>query len=74
MIARPLPNKETQTAAQTILEHWCWLFGLPERILYEKGNEYDSSLWDAVCNLLDVEKIHTTPYHSQTDGQSNNDS
>ena len=26
MIAIPLPNKETQTAAPAILENWCWLF------------------------------------------------
>lgn len=70
LIARPLTNKETQTVAQSILEHWCWLFGIPERILSDRGNEYDSSVWDAVCNLLDIEKVHTTPYHPQTDGQS----
>ena len=68
--AIPVPNKETSTAAKTILENWCWIFGLPERILSDRGGEFDSMLWDAICNLLDIEKVHTTPYHPQCDGQA----
>lgn len=65
-----VPNKETITACKTILENWCWTFGLPEKILSDLGGEFDSSLWDAVCNLLDIDKIYTTPYHPKCDGQS----
>ena len=70
MVSKPLPNKETITAAQAVLESWCWTFGIPERLLSDKGGEYDSCLFDAVCNLLDVDRVNTTPFHPQGDGQS----
>ena len=70
LVSVPLPNKEAKTAAQALLNNWCWTFGLPERILSDLGGEYDSSIWDATCDLLDIERTHTTPYHPQADGQS----
>ena len=32
LIAQPIPNKETQTVAQHILNRWIPLFGIPESI------------------------------------------
>ena len=70
LVCAPVPNKETKTVAQAILEKWCWIFGIPEKILSDQGKEHKSAVWDSICNLLDIEKLHTTAYHPQCDGQS----
>jgi len=36
----------------------------------DQGKEYQSKLWDALCELWDIERLKTTPYHPQADGQS----
>ena len=65
-----LPSKEATVAATAIIEHWCCIYGIPEQVLSDKGKEYRSCIWDAVCHLLDVERLNTTPMHPQCDGQS----
>ena len=42
--AVPLPDKETSTSARALLENWCWIFGIPERILSDQGKEFRSNL------------------------------
>ena len=66
----PLPSKATALAVTTIVEQWCCIYGVPEQILSDKGKEYRSRIWDAVCDLLDIERLTTTPGHPQCDGQS----
>jgi hypothetical protein len=65
-----LPDKETTTSAKALLEKWVWTFGIPERLLSDRGTEFRSKLWDALCELLDIERVNTTPWHPQGDGQS----
>jgi len=55
-------------AAKGIVEK-C-LFGLPTACLTDQGKEYQSLLWDALCELWHIELLKTTPYHPQADGQS----
>jgi len=70
MMVIPQPNKETKTASTTIVNKWCCLFGIPDTCLTDGGKEYQSKLWDATCELLDIERSKTSPYHPQCDGQS----
>ena len=70
LVSIPLPDKETTTSARAILDHWFWTFGIPERVLSDRGKEFRSKLWDAMCELLDVERVNTTPWHPEGDGQS----
>lgn len=69
-MSRPLPDKEAITVATALLEEWCWTFGIPEKILSDKGKEFRSKVWDALCTLLDRDRLNTTPFHPQCDGQS----
>jgi len=64
------PNKEAATAAKCIVEKWCCVFGTPLACLTDQGREYQSKLWDALCELWDIERLKTTPYHPEADGQS----
>ena len=70
LVSVPVPDKEATTAARALLEHWCWIFGIPERILSDRGKEFRSKIWDSICELLDIDRVNTTPWHPQGDGQS----
>ena len=34
----------------------------------DQGPQYESYLFKEMCKLLDIQKTHTTPYHTQSDG------
>ena len=55
--------------ASNLLEHWFWIFGIPEKLLSDRGKEFRSKLMEALCILLDVERLNTTPGHPECDGQ-----
>jgi len=64
------PSKEIHIAAKGIVERWPCIFGMPLACLTDQGREYQSQLWDALCELWDIERLKTTPYHPEADGQS----
>ena len=43
-------------------------FGVPSVIHSDQGSEFESRLFEEVCQLLGIEKTRTTPYHPQSDG------
>ena len=43
-------------------------FGVPSIIHSDQGREFESRLFEEVCQLLGIEKTRTTPYHPQSDG------
>ena len=42
--------------------------GIPETILTDQGSVFMSRLTKAVCELLGIDRIRTSPYHPQSDG------
>ena len=40
LVCQPTTNKETTTVANMMLKHWFWIFGIPERILSDRGKEF----------------------------------
>ena len=70
LASQAIKDKETTTVTNTLLEEWFWTYGIPERILSDRGKEFRSKLMEAICSALDVQRINTTPGHPQCDGQS----
>ena len=70
LVCRALTSKETMAIANNLLEHWFWIFGIPEKLLSARGKEFRSRLMEAICSLLDIERLNTTPGHPECDGQS----
>ena len=58
------------TTADTIIKEWIAKYGVPEAVLSDNGKEFRSKVWDAVCELLDIERLHTVPYHPECNGNS----
>jgi transposase InsO family protein len=60
----PMPNMEARTVAKIIVEEFIARFGVPYSIHSDQGRQFESLLFQAMCNLLQIEKTHTTPcYH-----------
>jgi hypothetical protein len=69
VMAWAIPNETTIVVVQTLLDRWLTIFGLPEKILSDNGPNFRSNLFQAVCRRLGIQKVYTTPYHPQTNGQ-----
>ena len=66
--AYPIPNQEAKTIADTIVSQWISRYGTPYSLHSDQGSNFESSIFKEVCQLLGIEKTHTTPYHPQSDG------
>ena len=64
----PMLNMEARTVAKIIVEEFIARFGVPYSIHSDQGRQFESLLFQEICNLLQIEKTHTTPYHPQSDG------
>ena len=62
----------TQTAHTTARNLWDKFivhYGLSEKILSDQGCKFESQLVADLCKLMGMQKIWTSPYHLQTNGQ-----
>ena len=64
--AFPLPNKEAAVVARVLVEQVFCRFGTPIALLSDNGTEVDSTIMREICKLLEIDKLHTTPYKAST--------
>ena len=57
-----------QTVADKLVTEFISRFGTPCRIHTDQGREFESHLFANLCELLEITKTRTTPYHPQSDG------
>ena len=61
----------TQTAqmiAKILWDKFIALYGLPEKILTDQGQNFKSQLVADLCELMGTQKVQTSLYHLQTNG------
>ena len=71
-MAHFIPLKKTtapQLADAFVKEVWR-LHGVPKSNISDKDPLFVSTFWDAIVKLLDISTDKLTPYHPQTDGQT----
>jgi len=44
------------------------LHGLPDEILSDRGSQFTSKVWNAICKALNISVKLSSPYHHQTNG------
>ena len=44
-------------------------YGWPEKMLTDQGKSFENNLFQELCNLAQVKKLCTSPYHPETNGQ-----
>uniref|UniRef100_A0A8C6PUR3 Integrase catalytic domain-containing protein n=1 Tax=Nothobranchius furzeri TaxID=105023 RepID=A0A8C6PUR3_NOTFU len=66
--AFPLPNQEARSIAKVLAEEWACRFGVPRSLHSDQGRNFESTLFQDLCRLLQIHKSRTSPYHPQSDG------
>ena len=69
--AQAFPSK-TQTAlatAKLLWNNFILHYGFPSKIITDQGRNFESGLIENLCQLAEVQKLRTSPYNPQTNGQ-----
>ena len=64
-----IKNERARTVADTLWKGFFSVFGVPGRLISDQGRNFESTLIAELCKILDVEKVRTSPYHPQGNGQ-----
>jgi len=65
----PIRNKEALTVAKVLVEKVFCRLGTPLSILSDRGGEVDGQIMHEVCQLLHIDKLHTSSYHPACNAQ-----
>lgn len=68
-MAIPTRDQRAETVAQVLVEEWFFKFGVPGRIHSDQGRNFESALIRQLCELYQIKKSRTTPYHPAGNGQ-----
>ena len=63
------PKQTAIVVAHTLWENFLVHYGWPKKILTDQGKSFENNLFQELCNLAEVKKLHTSPYHPETNGQ-----
>jgi transposase InsO family protein len=66
--AVPVSATAAADCAAALFSGWVQRFGLPAAITSDRGPQFTSAVWAALCRLLSIQHIPTTAYHPQSNG------
>ena len=69
VVAQVTPDQKATTVARYLWESFFSVFGPPARLISDQGANFTSELVQELCKLLNVQKVRTTAYHAQGNGQ-----
>ena len=64
-LAVPTKNQTAKTTAEAFLNEFIVHYGIPTRPHSDQGANFESEIIKELCKLTNINKSHTTPYHSQ---------
>ena len=67
--AFPVRNHEGPTLARILIDRVFAEFGIPRQLLSDLGPELQGTLMTEVCRVLEIDKLRSTGYRPQTNGQ-----
>lgn len=68
LISAALPSKDAKKIAKAIFEHVILIYGPIKEIIADCGSEFKNQILKELCALLNIQQIHSTPYHHETVG------
>jgi hypothetical protein len=68
--AEAIPIADTSAAgcAEAFFQGWVGRFGVPDTLTSDRGSQFSSEVWAAVCKRLNIRHCMTTAYHPQANG------
>ena len=67
--AFPSKTQTTLATAKLLWDDFILHYGFPSKIITDQGRNFESELIENLCQLAGVQKLRTSPYHPQTNGQ-----
>ena len=66
----PLSDIEACTIAMTLIDHWCWRYGIPERFHSDGANNVHGLVIQELNKFWGISKSKSSHLHPQGDGTS----
>lgn len=63
-----IQNQEAVTVADALIQNWISRFGVPMELHTDQGRNFESQVFQEVCQTLKINKTRTTPMRPQSDG------
>ena len=64
--AIPIVDIRAENVADALFSGWIARFGTPATITTDRGAQFNSKLWDGLCNQFGIVRNRTTSYHPQS--------
>jgi transposase InsO family protein len=65
----PLPNQKAEIIAKNFVDNVICRLGCPLELHTDQGKNMDGTIMHQICELLQIAKTRTTPYHPASNGQ-----
>ena len=69
VVAYVVKDQTARTATETLRIGYFGLFGAPAYLVSDQGKAFTGHVITHLCELYGVQKLRTSPYHAQTNGQ-----
>ena len=69
-IAVPMQRPTAEETAKIFVEDIVMKYGVPTAVISDQGSNFTSDLFRQVCRVMKIKHIKTTPYHPQSNGQT----
>ena len=69
VVAYVVKDQTAHTATETLRIGYFGLFGAPAYLVSDQGKAFTGHVITHLCELYGVQKLRTSPYHAQTNGQ-----
>ena len=69
VVAYVVKDQMARTAAEMLRNGYFGLFGAPTYLVSDQGKAFTGHFISNLCELYGVQKLRTSPYHAQTNGQ-----
>lgn len=66
----PLPNISVETVVEAFISRVVAYHWLPDAIVSDRGSQFLSDFWGAMCRILKITRRLSTAHHPQTDGST----
>jgi transposase InsO family protein len=70
LIFAPMHDATAITTTRTFMAYWICQFGIPKRIVTDRGSNFMSALFQELCRFLGVTHSPTTAYRPQGNAEN----